>query len=475
MTRRRIVESPSLPSLSSVFEAIRRDHSVTGERRPDALAEAYEAAALGDREHPHVAGTRADMTDLEFVTIDPPGAKDLDQAIVIAPAGGGWRIRYAIADVGAHVRPAGAIDAEARLRGETLYCPDMRIGLHPPHMAEGFASLLPGQRTKAVVWDLMVSGDGALESADVARAWVRSRAQYSYSQLAHRRPPEAQELVSSLARFGAARRAHLESRGAVTLPKPSQEVVVTEGRLSIELRAPLPIEDDNAQVSLLTGSAAALMMLDAGHGILRTMPPATDESLATLRARGLALGVTWPEGAPYATVLKSVDPETASGAAFLTAATSLFRGATWRAFGPQTQPTAAEQSHGALAGPYAHVTAPLRRLVDRFGTEVCLAHARGEEPPEWVSLDVESVAAAMTAGARVAKAIDRECTDAVEAAVLEPHLGELFEAVGLDRETVQVTHPPVLARCTGDVPVGQTVAVRLVAVDPRKGPRFNLA
>src|SRR5919112_1408793 len=62
-----------------------------------------------------------DRTDIEFVTIDPAGSMDLDQALHVEPNGDGYRVHYAIADVGAFVTPGDAIDLEAHKRGETLY------------------------------------------------------------------------------------------------------------------------------------------------------------------------------------------------------------------------------------------------------------------------------------------------------------------------------------------------------------------
>jgi exoribonuclease R len=84
-----------------------------------------------------------DVLDLPFLTIDPPGSMDLDQAMHLERHNGGYRVRYAIADVASFVSPGGAIDTEARLRGETLYSPDTRTPLHPPSLSEGAASLLP--------------------------------------------------------------------------------------------------------------------------------------------------------------------------------------------------------------------------------------------------------------------------------------------------------------------------------------------
>jgi exoribonuclease R len=271
--------------------------------------------------------------------------------------------------------------------------------------------------------------------------------------------------VSTLAALGTARRAHLRDRGAVTLPKPSQEVVSANGELALEFRAAVGVEDDNAQVSLLTGEAAARIMIEAGVGVLRTMPPARDEDLERLRRQAQALGVSWPTGATYAEALAGVDPASPRGAAFLAHATRLFRGAEWQPFDVPSLPIPEHRDHGALARPYAHVTAPLRRLVDRYGTEVCLAHCAGREVPAWVHGALPRLGEAMMAGVRVSTAVDRECVDAVEAAVLAPHLGEDFDAVGLDDRSVQIADPAVVARCTGQIRVGQRQRVRLSRAD----------
>ena len=83
-------------------------------------------------------------------------------------------------------------------------------------------------------------------------------------------------------------------------------------------------------------------------------------------------------------------------------------------------PSLTSRDHGALATPYAHVTAPLRRLVDRYGTEVCLAHCAGVPVPQWVHAALPTLGEAITAGVRTGAAVDRECVDAVETAVLAP-------------------------------------------------------
>src|SRR5690348_17645040 len=96
-----------------------------------------------------------DLTDVPFVTIDPATSRDLDQAMHLSRRDtGGYRVRYAIADVASFVRPGGALEAETWVRGQTVYLPDGRIPLHPEVLGEGAASLLPDGDRPAVVWTI---------------------------------------------------------------------------------------------------------------------------------------------------------------------------------------------------------------------------------------------------------------------------------------------------------------------------------
>ena len=447
-------------ALRATFAAIRAEHEVPESFAPDALAEAT-AAARAPRTNGH-----ADLTDLPLVTIDPPGSMDLDQAMHLARTPRGYRVRYAIADVAAFVAPGGALDRAAHERVVTVYCPDQRVPLHPPALSEGAASLLPDQVRPAVVWDLELDHDGQVTRTGVGRALVRSRARLAYadvqSSLAGSGDRDA--LPRLLAEVGTLRAALEHARGGVSLARPEQEVIEVPGvGWRLEFRGALPVEDHNAQVSLMTGMAAAQLMLDAGVGVLRTLPTAAPDDVTRLRRRAVALGVTWPRGRSYAAVLAGVDPSRPADAAFLAAATSLFRGAAWEPFRGAAP---ADPRHGAIAAPYAHVTAPLRRLVDRYGLEIALAADADREPPTWVLERLESLGETMAGGSRRAGAVDRACTDAVEVAVLGAHVGEVFSGVALDDRTVQLAEPAVVARTVdGDLPAGRRVRVRLEAVD----------
>ncbi len=437
--------------------AIRAEFDVPAEFAPDVLAEADRVAA-DPRLPDH------DATDLPLVTIDPPGARDLDQAVHLARTDGGYRVSYAIADVGAFVPLGSAIDAEARRRGQTVYCPDGRTPLHPPQLSEGAASLLPDQLRPAALWTIDLDARGEVVAVDLRRARVRSRAQLDYESVADGLPPEL-ELLPEIGRLLQAR---ARDRGAIELGTPSQEVETgPDGGWTVVLRGQSDVEGWNAQISLLTGRCAARLMLAGGVGVLRTLPPADPGAVAALRRVAPGLGVDWPDGATPGEVIAGLDPGQPRHAAFLDAAAALLRGAAYTALdgAPPDEP-----GHGGVGGPYAHVTAPLRRLVDRFGTEVCLALAAGEQPSAQLRAALPELPELMAASDRRTRAVERAVVDLVEATLLAGRVGEVFGAVVLDaedeRSTVVLTDLAVQARCDGQLTPGDRVRVRLVTADP---------
>jgi len=128
--------------LAASLTALRRSLELPDAFPPDAQAEAERAAREVPVEPDSAADGAglADLRDIEFLTIDPAGSTDLDQALHLERTGSGAILHYAIADVPAYVEPGGALDAEARRRGQTMYAPDGRIPLHPPILSEDAAS-----------------------------------------------------------------------------------------------------------------------------------------------------------------------------------------------------------------------------------------------------------------------------------------------------------------------------------------------
>jgi VacB/RNase II family 3'-5' exoribonuclease len=442
------------------------------------LPDGFPAAVMAEAE----AAARAsslpayDLTDLPFLTIDPPGSRDLDQAMFIERRGRGYRVRYAIADVAGFVTPDAALDREVWSRGETIYSPDLRTPLHPPVLSEGAASLLPGEVRPAVLWTLDLDADGEQTAVEVRRAVVRSRDRLDYAGVQHQLDAgTADERLQLLAEVGALRKQLEAERGGVSLPIPEQQIEeVGPGEFRLAYREVLPVESFNEQVSLMTGMAAADLMLHGEIGILRTLPRAPEESIRMLRRSALALSIDWPDGTSYAEVIRGLDPAEPRHAAFLEDATMLLRGAGYTAFDGGVPEHA---THAAVAAEYAHTTAPLRRLVDRYVSEICLALCAGAEVPPWARKALPALPEVMAESDRRAATLERECLELMEAVVLRDSVGELFDAVVVEVRngggTVQLAEPAVRAAFDGALPLAERVRVRLVEADvARRSVRF---
>jgi len=455
--------------------AIQRELEVETDFPPEVVA-AAEAAARSPRL------PSLDRTDLAFLTIDPPGARDLDQALHLERDGDGYVVHYAIADLGAFVEPGGPIDVEAHRRGESLYGADALVPLHPRELSEGAASLLEDQVRPAYLWTIRLDADGARTDARVERALVRSRRQLDYA--------EAQRLIDAgtggpvldlLKEVGELRLHREAERGGVSLPMPEQVVDCASVPWRLEFRELLDVEGWNAQISLLTGFAAASMMVYGRVGILRTLPPPAPDAVRTLHRTARALGVDWPAEQTYPDFIRSLDPRQPRHEAMVVAATSLLRGAGYAAFDGEIP---AQPEHAALASEYAHVTAPLRRLVDRYGLEVCVALCAGEEVPDWVRQALAGLPGTMQRSGHLARSYESAVLDLVEAATLQGRDGERFAGVVVEAEPgdphrgeAVVRDPAVSARVTGTapLPVGEDVELVLAEADPAtRRVRFTL-
>lgn len=446
-------------------------------------AEVLRAADEAARDAGRQLARHRDATDIPFVTIDPAGSMDLDQAVHVTRTATGFLVSYAIADVAAFATSGGPVDTEARRRGLTLYAPDGRVPLHPMILSEGAASLLPDRDRPAVLWRLAVDEQGRLVSTDVFRAVVRSRAQLSYTQVQDEfdrtdRGGTTDDMLVALREVGLLRQQQERLRGGIDLPVPEQVVTNVDGSWQLCFRAPQAVEGWNAQISLLTGMAAAELMLAGGVGILRTMPPPQESDLARVRRTAMALGLTWPANGSYADLIRSADPEQPAHLAFLSLATTLLRGAGYTAFeGDAPELT----THSAVAAPYAHVTAPLRRLVDRFGTEVALSVCAGREIPDWAVSALSGLPDLMMAATRKSRALERESINLIEAVLLQDRVGERFSASVVDRDTrnrdnysIVIRDPGVRAKAKGNLKVGTQAEVVLEIADPhRRLVRFH--
>ncbi len=331
-----------------------------------------------------------------------------------------------------------------------------------PQISEGAGSLLPDGTRPALVWDMEVDETGEGIEVVVRRALVRTREQLDYAS-AQRSLDDgtAHESLQLLREVGTLRQEREARRGGITLPIPEQEVHKGSNGYALRYRAPLPVEGWNAQISLMTGMGAAELMLNAGVGVLRTLPKADRGALARLRRTAKALDIPWPEDVTYADLVRELDPRVAMHAAFVSESTVLLRGSGYLAFDGESPN---EAVHAGVASTYAHTTAPLRRLVDRYVGEVCVAVSGGVAVPDWARSTLPSLPETMDESNRRAQQYESGIVSTVEAAVLESSVGDTFQAVVVDVDehdgggTVQLKEPAVTARCEGDdLPLGEQI------------------
>ncbi len=445
------------PDVDDELEAglarIRDEFGVPDGFPPDVEATAAEAAG-------QPAGDRVDRTARPFVTLDPASANDLDQAFAIERHGDELVLHYAIADVGAFVEPGDLVDQEAWRRGVTIYLPGSKAPLYPAVLSAGAASLLPDGDRPAVVFTVRIDAAGGARLDGVERAVVRSRAKLAYEDVADDElPPDFGELARRIEAAEAA-------RDAPRVEFPDQELTRTDGGWELRFSPRLASEDDNAGMSLATNLAVADALVAAGTGLFRTMAPPDDRAVARLRHTAAAFGLTWPAERTLAQFQRSLPAGDARTAAFLLAVRRAGGRAGYERFAADTVPW-----HAAIAASYAHVTAPLRRLADRYVIEAALAVAAGRAVPDDVEASFASLPGVMARGDGLANRVDRAVLDLAEAVVLAPREGEVFDAVVVDEDrrgtVIQLVDPAaVLAHVTAHrVEPGDAIRVRLAAVD----------
>ena len=325
MPRRQLHLADHAERLQAALDAIHAELHVPTGFPSAARAEAARAASASPRpDH--------DLTDVPFVTIDPPTSMDLDQAVHLSRDGRGYRVRYAIADVAAFVSPGGPIDVEAHQRGVTFYGPDRRAPLHPLELSEGAASLLPEVDRPALVWDLRLDSSGSLISTGLTRSRIRSRAKLSYGDVQRDLDNgTADDMLSLLPEVGRLRQEHERARGGVSLPVPQQVIVVQDGRYRLEYEARSPSRVERAAVAAHRHGCGRG---DAGRARRHLPGPARGSAAGPGQAAPDRQGTAHPlaRETSYADLIRSLDPAPAAHAAFLNQAATLFRGAGYEAF-----------------------------------------------------------------------------------------------------------------------------------------------
>ncbi|CAM3264527.1 Ribonuclease II/R domain-containing protein [Sphingomonas antarctica] len=441
-------------ALGSGLAAMRVEFQLPATFPPEVEAAAQAAIARPLTAH-------VDRTAMPFVTLDPASSTDLDQAFAIELIGADLLLRYAIADVAWFVDEGDPIDQEAWRRGETQYLPDGRVPLYPPSLSEGAASLLPNVDRPAVVFSVRIAPDGGVKLDGAERAIIRSRAKLAYENVADADlPPGFADLATRIMSAE-------ERRGAARADPPEQEVSPDgAGGFTLAFRPRLASEDRNAALSLATNMAVADALYAAKTGLFRVMAAPDDRAVGRLRATAKAYDLEWPAQMTLADFQRTIDPAKPREAAFLLAVRRAGPGATYAPFRDGVTPW-----HAPMAATYAHATAPLRRLADRYVIRAALAVANGQGVPTAVTDAFGRLPKVMARADAMGGTIGRTVIDLAEAQLLQSRVGESFAAVVTDKDErgarIQLRDLPVVARLDGSTAEpGDALSVRLTSADP---------
>lgn len=439
--------------LSSGLDDIRTQLAVPAEFPDPVMAEAVRAAGRPLTGH-------EDWTDRSFATLDPQASVDLDQAFCIERSGSDLILFYAIADVAWFVADNDAVDLEAWSRGTTIYMPDRKASLYPNSLSENAASLLPGVDRPAVVFTVRIDPAGKTSLEGAARAIIKSQAKLAYESVTPADlPPDFAELSRRIEQAE-------DRRGAARVDAPEQELKVdAAGHFVLEFRPQVQAEVQNAAMSLAANLAIADLLLAHRTGLFRVMPEPDEQALRRLRHSAKALGLTWGKEQGLKEFERRLDGNRPREAAFMAAVRRAGPKASYEPFREGPVPW-----HSAMAATYAHATAPLRRLADRFVIEATLQVANGRAVSGELAAIFERLPAVMARAEAKAGQVDRAVLDLAEAVVLEGREGSRFPAVVTDVDEhgarIHLVDLAVVSRvdAPGVLP-GDQIIVELVSAD----------
>lgn len=423
------------------IEKIKIREGVIEEFDEDVLAEAQ---SFGTRVPESEIVGREDLRHLDFVTIDPPDARDHDDAVWAERLpGGAFRVIVAIADVSHYVREGSAIDRAALERGTSIYLPDRVIPMLPHELSSNLASLVPNEDRLTLAVEVEVGPGGAIRRHRFIEGVMRSRARLSYGGVAralhfteqseHQHEAEQRrELLTTLWDVSQVLRRRRRQRGGLDFELPEPEIVLDETGEPIDVRRSRTdpgvrkaygmIED----LMLLANEVVATDLARRGMPTIYRVHGSPDEGkIAIFAELAASLGYVLDADAgtkprKLATFLKRVE-----GTSHAQALNFLLLRAM-----QQASYDTANVGHFALATRnYLHFTSPIRRYPDLAVHRVVRALLRRQRvDKEELRRKLAQQAAASSRLERRAMQIDREANDLYRAILMKDRIGETFDA-----------------------------------------------
>jgi len=436
LTMARVVEKlGALKSESAVSLIAINAHGIPNVFPAPALREAEAAAPAGLR-------GREDWRDVAFVTIDPPDAKDHDDAVHAVPDPdpknpGGHVISIAIADVAHYVQPGSALDREALIRGNSVYFPDRVVPMLPERISNDLCSLRPNEDRAALAVRIVVAADGRKRAHSFHRVLMRSAARLSYMQaqeaIGGRTDEDTQWLVAPVltplyAAYQALKRAR-DERGPLDLDLPERKIVLKSDGTVDRVVTPARLEAHRLieEFMILANVAAAEALERATVPLIYRVHDEPDpERVNALREFLKTVDISLPKGselraAQFNHILERVkgrDVEKLVNEVVLRTQA-------------QAEYSAENYGHYGLSlRRYAHFTSPIRRYADLVVHRGLIRAGKLGDGALAESVDSQTlgeVAATISVAERRAMKAERETFDRLLAHFLADRVGATFE------------------------------------------------
>jgi ribonuclease R len=385
---------------------------------------------------------REDWREAPLITIDPPDAKDHDDAVMAEPDpdpanAGGFLVTVAIADVAAYVRPGSALDREALLRGNSVYFPDRVVPMLPERISNDLCSLREGEDRPAIAVRMVIGADGVKRTHSFHRILMRSHAKLAYAQAQAAidgRPDETSGpiLESALrplyAAYEAMKRAR-DARGPLFLDLPERKVLLTpEGGVD-RVIVPERLEAHRLiEEFMIQANVAAAETLEAANSplIYRVHDEPALEKMRALSEVLASIGIKVTKaGALRASLFNRILAQVAESEHAIFVNEVVLRS--------QAQAVYAAQNLGHFGlnlRRYAHFTSPIRRYADlivhRALVRACKLGTDGL-PTDVTPGTLDAVAEQISGAERRAMAAERETIDRLIAGYLADRVGATFK------------------------------------------------
>jgi ribonuclease R len=400
-----------------------------------ALAEAAQARPAG-------MDQREDWRALPLVTIDPPDAKDHDDAVHAAPDAdpgnaGGFVLTVAIADVAHYVRPGSSLDREALERGNSVYFPDRVVPMLPERISNDLCSLRPDKDRPALAVRMVIAPDGRKLRHSFHRIMMRSQAKLSYAQAQraidgaadNATAPLLESVLKPLYAAHDAIKIEREQRSPLDLDLPERQLILNADGSLKGVRWPERLEAHRLiEEFMILANVAAAESLEAANArlIYRAHDAPTLEKLRDLSDFLASIGVKFAKGeqvrpSHFNRILGRVKGDSSE---------ALVNEVVLRS---QAQAEYTHENYGHFGlnlRRYAHFTSPIRRYADLIVHRAlirALNLGSGGLPDMRVN-DLADIARRISGAERRAMAAERETADRLIAAHMSEHVGASFEA-----------------------------------------------